>query len=93
MTGGATHTHRLDLDDASIREWDACADATLTLEDFHGARCWIGADLASRDDLAATALLRSATLYSSDDPENTPPLYVVEKGPAPWETALVQAPR
>ena len=23
MTGGATHTHRLDLDDASIREWDA----------------------------------------------------------------------
>jgi len=23
VTGGATHTHRLDLDDASIREWDA----------------------------------------------------------------------
>ena len=23
MTGGDTHTHRLDLDDASIREWDA----------------------------------------------------------------------
>ena len=23
MTGGTTHTHRLDLDDASIREWDA----------------------------------------------------------------------
>ena len=23
MTGGATHTHRLDLDDASIRAWDA----------------------------------------------------------------------
>lgn len=23
MTGGAKHTHRLDLDDASIREWDA----------------------------------------------------------------------
>src|SRR5204862_3670748 len=23
VTSGATHTHRLDLDDASIREWDA----------------------------------------------------------------------
>ena len=27
MTGGATHTHRLDLDDASIREWDAAVVA------------------------------------------------------------------
>ncbi len=28
MTGGATHTHRLDLDDASTREWDAAVVAT-----------------------------------------------------------------
>lgn len=28
MTGRATHTHRLDLDDASIREWDAAVVAT-----------------------------------------------------------------
>jgi misacylated tRNA(Ala) deacylase len=28
VTGGATHTHRLDLDDASIREWDAAVLAS-----------------------------------------------------------------
>lgn len=35
--------------------WDRCADRTLTIEGFAGARCWIGCDLASRDDLAAVA--------------------------------------
>ena len=39
----------------SITAWDRCADPTLTLEQFHGARCWIGADLAQLDDLAAVA--------------------------------------
>ena len=41
----------------SMTAWDACADPTLRLEDFAGHPCWIGADLAQRDDLAAVALL------------------------------------
>jgi phage terminase large subunit-like protein len=41
----------------SITRWDACADETLKLEDFHGQRCYIGGDLAQLDDIAAVALL------------------------------------
>jgi phage terminase large subunit-like protein len=49
----------------SIPSWDACADQTLTLEDFKGEPCWIGADLAERDDIAAVALVfqRDSMLY------------------------------
>ncbi len=37
----------------------------MTLDQFAGARCWIGCDLASRDDLAAVAYLfeRDGLLY------------------------------
>jgi phage terminase large subunit-like protein len=49
----------------SMPAWDACADRTLTLEAFAGAPCWIGCDLASRDDLAAVAFVfeREGLLY------------------------------
>jgi len=40
----------------SMTQWDACADATLTLERFAGTRCWIGADLAQLDDITAVVL-------------------------------------
>lgn len=41
----------------SMAAWDACADRTLTLDRFVGQPCWIGADLAQLDDLAAVALV------------------------------------
>lgn len=41
----------------SMTHWDACADPALRLEDFAGQPCWIGADLAQLDDLAAVALV------------------------------------
>ncbi len=41
----------------SMDSWDRCADKSLTLEDFEGATCWMGGDLAQLDDLAAIALL------------------------------------
>jgi len=41
----------------SMTHWDACADPTLRLEDFTAQPCWIGADLAERNDLAAVALI------------------------------------
>ena len=40
----------------SLTQWDACADPTLRLDDFKGQPCWMGADLAQLDDLAAVAL-------------------------------------
>jgi phage terminase large subunit-like protein len=41
----------------SMTAWERCADPTLRLEQFLGRPCWIGADLAQLDDLAAVALL------------------------------------
>lgn len=41
----------------SVSAWDKCADEKLRLEDFEKRPCWIGADLASIDDLAAKVLL------------------------------------
>jgi len=41
----------------SMTHWDACADPTLRLDQFLGQPCWIGADLAQLDDLAAVALV------------------------------------
>jgi phage terminase large subunit-like protein len=39
----------------SLSAWDRCADPSLRLEQFAGAPCWIGGDLAQLDDLAAVA--------------------------------------
>lgn len=39
-----------------IAAWHRCADATIKLEDFEHEPCWIGVDLAERDDIAAVAL-------------------------------------
>lgn len=40
----------------SITNWDACADTTLTLDDFAGELACIGGDLAQKDDMAALAI-------------------------------------
>ena len=39
-----------------IDQWDRCADQRLTLDQFEHEQCWIGVDLAERDDVAAVAL-------------------------------------
>jgi phage terminase large subunit-like protein len=41
----------------SITAWHRCADPTLTLAAFEHEPCWIGVDLAERDDIAAVALV------------------------------------
>jgi phage terminase large subunit-like protein len=40
----------------NVTQWQACADTGLTLEDFEGLDCWIGADLSNVDDLSAVVL-------------------------------------
>lgn len=40
----------------SMPAWDRCADTSLSLDDFDGEPCWLGVDLAERDDIAAVAV-------------------------------------
>lgn len=37
-------------------QWKECADPTLSWEDFKGRDCWIGCDLADKDDITAAVL-------------------------------------
>jgi phage terminase large subunit-like protein len=41
----------------SVPAWNACADPALRLDDFAHQRCWVGVDLAERDDIAAVAFV------------------------------------
>jgi phage terminase large subunit-like protein len=40
----------------SMPAWDRCVDAAVRLDAFAQEPCWIGVDLAERDDIAAVAL-------------------------------------
>jgi phage terminase large subunit-like protein len=41
----------------NMEQWNACADPTLSWEDFEGLDCcWIGGDLADKDDITALVL-------------------------------------
>jgi phage terminase large subunit-like protein len=40
----------------SVPQWKACADPTLSWDDFDGLDCWIGGDLADKDDITALVL-------------------------------------
>lgn len=40
----------------SIDAWDNCADPSLSLDQFEFEKCWIGVDLAERDDIAAVSM-------------------------------------
>lgn len=39
-----------------IEAWDRCADPVLVLEAFAFEKCWMGVDLAERDDIAVVSL-------------------------------------
>jgi phage terminase large subunit-like protein len=40
----------------SVPQWKACADPALSWDDFDGLDCWIGGDLADKDDITALVL-------------------------------------
>jgi phage terminase large subunit-like protein len=46
----------------NMTQWDACADTTLTDQDFRGEQCVIGLDLAAKVDLAARVKLFTRTV-------------------------------
>lgn len=78
----------------NMAQWQACGDKTLTWDDFKGLDCWIGGDLADKDDITALALaafdaqgrlivktkfwLPDAVLFHPDHAEG--------RGPAPYRT-------
>lgn len=40
----------------NMSQWQACADPSLSWDDFDGLECWIGGDLADKDDITALVL-------------------------------------
>ena len=40
-----------------LERWRDCADGKMKLEDFHGQPCWIGIDLAEKNDVVALCLV------------------------------------
>ncbi len=40
----------------NMAKWQACADPTLSWDDFDGLECFVGADLADKDDICALVL-------------------------------------
>ena len=41
----------------NMQHWDRCASHDLRIEDFAGQECWLGVDLASKNDIASVAQL------------------------------------
>lgn len=41
----------------NVEKWNACEDSTLNIEDFYGAKAYIGLDLASKVDIAALEII------------------------------------
>lgn len=41
----------------NVDKWRSCGDSSLTFEQFHGQKCYIGLDLASKVDIAALEIL------------------------------------
>ncbi|WP_293006858.1 terminase TerL endonuclease subunit [Nitrosomonas sp.] len=47
-------------------KWESCCDSSLDIADFQGEQCWIGMDLAEKEDFAATVKVfwRDGNLYA-----------------------------
>ncbi len=82
----------------NMAQWSACGDDTLTYEDFDGLECWIGGDLADKDDITALALiafdkqgrLLIKTRFWLPEAVLRHPDHAEGKGPAPYRTWVKQ---
>jgi phage terminase large subunit-like protein len=82
----------------NMAQWTACADPSLSWDDFDGLECWIGADLADKDDITAAALIafdRDGRLlikprFWLPDAVLRHPDHAEGKGPAPYRTWAAQ---
>lgn len=76
----------------NMAQWNACADPELSWDDFDGLDCWVGGDLADKNDIAALVL----AAFDADDrllikpvfwlPEAVlkSPEHAQGRGPAPY---------
>ncbi len=75
-----------------MNQWNRCFDKTLSWEDFEGLDCWIGGDLADKNDIAALVLAafdaRGRLIFKPKFylPEAVlqDPVHAQGKGPAPY---------
>lgn len=82
----------------NMAQWTACGDPSLSWDDFEGLECFIGGDLADKDDITALALIaldRSGRLLIKSrfwlpDAVLRHPDHAEGKGPAPYRTWVAQ---
>lgn len=75
-----------------MARWNQCADGTLSWDDFEGLDCWIGGDLADKDDIAALVLAAFDTRgrlivkpkFYLPEAVLQDPVHAQGKGPAPY---------
>lgn len=78
----------------NMTQWAACEDTTLTWEDFRGLDCYIGGDLADKDDITALVLaafddrnrLIIKPVFWLPDAVLRQPDHAQGRGPAPYRT-------
>lgn len=78
----------------NMAQWLKCADPKLTWDDFKGLDCWIGGDLADKDDITALVLAAFDTndrllfkpMFWLPDDVLKDPKHAEGKGPAPYRT-------
>jgi phage terminase large subunit-like protein len=77
-----------------MARWNQCADPTLSWDDFEGLDCWIGGDLADKDDIAALVLaafdvkgrLIVKPKFYLPEAVLLDPVHAQGKGPAPYRS-------
>jgi phage terminase large subunit-like protein len=82
----------------NIAQWNACADPTLSWEDFKGLDCYVGGDLADKDDITAIVLaafdeddrLLIKPVFWLPDAVLKHPDHAQGRGPAPYRTWVQQ---
>ncbi|RUT33183.1 terminase large subunit [Arsenicitalea aurantiaca] len=78
----------------NITRWNQCADPTLDWDAFEGLDCWIGGDLADKDDITALVLaafdaqdrLIWKPMFWLPEAVLQDPTHAEGKGPAPYRT-------
>lgn len=78
----------------SVAQWLACGDDALSWDEFKGLDCYIGADLADKDDITAAAVvavnadgvLLCKTAFWLPQAVLEDPVHAEGRGPAPYRT-------
>lgn len=67
--------------------WEACEDASMTLEDFEGRECWLGLDLGATKDMTARCML----FRDGETGDGRPKFALFAHGYTPAETLTARA--